>query len=84
MIRMLTNLMEGEVIQKLFNHPHVLYQTYENGIEIPEPAIAGCVDAGGFIVITQEDRDIVLNPASVPELCTMLKKLKNAAKDKKK
>jgi hypothetical protein len=33
------------------------------------------VDAGGMIVISQEDRDVVISPQTVKDLCGALKKL---------
>lgn len=65
------------MIRKLFNQPHVLYQS--NSVdEFPNTAVCVHVDNGGTICIEQEDNCIVLNPESVPELCKLLKKLAEA------
>jgi hypothetical protein len=61
------------MIEKLFNHPYVLYQTTD--VELPNPAIAGYIDNGDAIVLSQEGRYIVIDYGSVPELRKLLKKL---------
>lgn len=67
------------MITKLFNHPHVLFQpTDENGIN--EVAIGASVDNGGAIVLEQEGRHIVVAPASVPDLCKLLRELQKEGK----
>ena len=71
------------MIEQLYNHPHVLYQTADEDPGIAEPAIAGSVDNGGVIVLSQEGRDIIVNQGSVPDLCNLLRKLRAAAKEKK-
>lgn len=62
------------MIRKLFNQPHVLYQTSDE-VGIYNDPIAVHVDSGGTIVLTQQDADICIDAASVPELCRLLKKL---------
>jgi hypothetical protein len=62
------------MITRLFNNPHVLFQkTNDEGFT--EVAIAASVDSGDMIVLEQEGRHIVIAPASVPELCRLLKQL---------
>lgn len=62
------------MITRLFNNPHVLFQTTDdNGFA--EVAIGASVDGGGSIVLEQEERYIVISPAAVPELCKLLRKL---------
>lgn len=62
------------MITKLFNNPHVLFQGYsEDGMA--EMAIGASVDSGGTIVLEQEGRHLIIAPASVPELCKLLRKL---------
>jgi hypothetical protein len=62
------------MIVKLFNHPHILHQTADGGdYEIANSDIAGHIDNGGTICLEQEGRTIVINRASVPELCKLLK-----------
>ncbi|MNM48486.1 hypothetical protein D3C81_594710 [compost metagenome] len=62
------------MITRLFNNAHVLFQpTNDNGFN--EVAIGASVDDGGMIVLEQEGRHIVIDPASVNELCRLLKKL---------
>lgn len=63
------------MITKLFNHPRVLWQTADEADEVPNYPVTACVDNGGTIVLGQEDQSIVLNRASVPELCKLLKQL---------
>lgn len=63
------------MIRKMFSQPHVLYQTADYDNELSNSALAVSIDSGGTLVITQEDRDIVLNMATVPELCKLLKQL---------
>jgi len=62
------------MISRLFNNAHVLFQkTNDDGIT--EAAIAASVDNGDMVVLEQEGRHIVIDPASVPELCRLLKQL---------
>jgi hypothetical protein len=68
-------------VTKLFNRPTVLYQTVDDDMSVPEAAISGCLDASGLVCLSQEGRDIIVNRASVPELCKMLRTL--AAEDHK-
>lgn len=64
------------MITPLFNNAHVLFQpTDENGFT--EVAIAASVDSSGFIVLEQEGRHIVINPAAVNELCRLLRMLRD-------
>jgi hypothetical protein len=64
------------MIEKLFNHPHILHQTaIPDSCDIPNSPIAGHIDNGGSIVLSQEGRDIVVDRLSVPELCQMLEML---------
>ena len=64
---------------KLFNHARTLQQKPDSECEIPEPAISASVDVSGLIWLEQEGRCILVNRASVPELCTMLRDLKKCA-----
>lgn len=58
------------------NQPHVLWQSVsEEDCAVPESALAISVDASGIISIQQEADSIILNKASIPELCKLLKKL---------
>lgn len=66
------------MITRLFNNPHVLTQSCAEDMGLPEPAIAACTDACGLIVLSQEGRDLLVNPESVNELCRLLKKLRDA------
>lgn len=61
------------MITRLFNNPHVLTQSCAEDM-VPEPAIAASASFG-LIVLSQEGRDLLLNPESVNELCRLLKKL---------
>lgn len=63
------------MITQLFNNPHVLYQTADSDFEVSESAIGASVDGGGIIVLEQDGSHIVVNKASVPELCRLLRKL---------
>ena len=63
------------MIAKLFNHPHVLYQTASDEGDYPNEAIAAHIDNGGTICLEQAGHSIVLNRGSIPELCNLLKKL---------
>lgn len=63
------------MIKKIFNSPHVLWQTPDTEVDLPNEAIAGCVDSGGTIVLTQGDNELVVNKATVPDLCKLLKQL---------
>jgi hypothetical protein len=63
------------MIEKLFNHPHLLHQTPDSETDVANKAIAGQIDNGGTIVLSQEGRHICVNRASVPELYKLLKKL---------
>jgi hypothetical protein len=41
----------------------------------PELPILAHVDAGGMIVLTQEDREVIVSPRTVKDLCETLKKI---------
>jgi hypothetical protein len=71
------------MIEKLFNNPHLLHQTADDDSSLPELPISGSVDSADIIVLSQEGRSIVINKASVPELCKLLKKLAAEGKGKK-
>lgn len=66
------------MITRLFNNPHVLHQTCDYEVSLPEPAIAAHTDASGLIILSQEGRDILINRESVSELCRLLKSLQKA------
>lgn len=62
------------MIARLFNRAHVLFQpTDDHGMN--EIAIGASVDDSGRVLLTQEDRHINVDPASVPELCRLLRRL---------
>lgn len=64
------------MITKLFNNPRVLFQKADDAeTGIPEPAIAASTDGTGLIVLEQDGRSLLVNRASVPELCRMLRDL---------
>jgi hypothetical protein len=63
------------MIAKLFNQPHVLWQTPDDGQDVPNDALAAYVDNGGSICVRQGDAEIVIGKATVPELCKLLKQL---------
>lgn len=67
------------MITTLFKNPRILYQTADDqDHELPEPAIGASNDATGLIVLEQDGRHILVNRASVPELCRLLKDLAKA------
>jgi len=41
----------------------------------PELPVLIHLDAGGMIVLSQEDRDVVISPRTVKDLCGALKKI---------
>jgi hypothetical protein len=49
------------MIEKLFNHPHLLHQTPDSETDVANEAIAGQIDNGGTIVLSQEGRHIWVN-----------------------
>lgn len=52
----------------------VVWQTAEeNGT--PELPVLIHVDASGMIVLSQEDRDVVVSPQTVKDLCNTVRKL---------
>ena len=63
------------MIEKLFHRPHLLHQTCGKNEGVPNFPIAGSLDGGGTIVLSQEGRHICVNRASIPELCKLLKTL---------
>ncbi|MEN6337359.1 MAG: hypothetical protein ABFE01_24145 [Phycisphaerales bacterium] len=68
------------MIVRPLHNTRVLYQTpqdEESGI--PEPAIVLYMDSTPIICMSQEGRDINLNPESVPELVKVLKDLAKEA-----
>lgn len=63
------------MITRLFDNAHVLFQPFDDEHGVAEQAIAASVDSAGSIVLDQEGRHIVIDKASVNELCRLLKKL---------
>lgn len=63
------------MIVTLFKKPRVLYQTADSDSELPESTIGASLDATPIIVLSQEGREILVNRASVPELCKLLREL---------
>ncbi len=68
-------------IEKLFFAPHLVYQTPDDAMDIAEPTVAVHHDSTPVVVISQEGRDIVLNRASINDLCKALKQVKIAAQE---
>ena len=60
------------MIEKLFRSPHILHQTPDSRDDAPNAPVAGCIDASGTLLLSQEGREICVNCASVPELKKML------------
>lgn len=67
------------MIRHLQAHAQIIYQRPDSEQDLPEPAIALYTDATPLIVIVQEDREIVINLATVPELCKALKSVAGLA-----
>jgi hypothetical protein len=65
------------MIRKLFNNPHVVYQTADNEDELPELPISMCTDNSGLILLFQEDNEIIINRTTIKELSQLLKKIKS-------
>ncbi len=63
------------MIEKLFNHPHILHQTANSDMDMPNTPIAACIDASNLIILSQGPAYICIDKKSVPELCILLKKL---------
>lgn len=63
------------MITRLFNNAHILFQRENDDSMVPEAAIGASVDANKIIVLEQEGRHLVINRASVPELCRLLREL---------
>lgn len=70
------------MITKLFNHAHVLFQTSDDDGLLAESAIGASIDANGVIVLEQEGRYIVINRASINEMCKLLRKLHDIGVEK--
>lgn len=68
-------------ISTLYNHPRVLHQKSNDDSLIPEPDISASLDASPLIIINQGGSEIIINLESVPELCAMLKRLRNMAQE---
>lgn len=65
------------MIQKLFNHPLVIYQTADSDADRPNPAIAAHIDNGGTICLEQERDTLCIDRGTVPDLIKALKQLQN-------
>lgn len=63
------------MIEQLFEHARILHQTPDDDLSIQEMPVAACLDSTGIVCISQEGRHIVLNRASIPEFCKMLRAL---------
>jgi hypothetical protein len=64
------------MIEKLFQHQHILHQTADSDMDVPDAPIAGGIDNANMIILSQEGRYLCVNRASVPELCKLLKLLR--------
>lgn len=62
------------MIIKLFNRPHIFYQTADNEDDLPEYPIAIHTDNMGMICLEQEGRSIILNNKSLVEFSNFIKK----------
>jgi hypothetical protein len=58
----------------------VVWQTAEED-GAPELPVLIHVDAGGMIVLSQEDRDLVVAPRTVEDLCVTLRKIRGRSKN---
>jgi hypothetical protein len=66
------------VIVKVYSSTaRVIYQVPDEN-EIANPAILAQLDSAGTPVLSQEDRDIVLDRGTIPELIKLLKILEKA------
>jgi hypothetical protein len=64
------------MVEILLRNPRILHQKSDDKDGLSEFPIAACTDASGLIVLSQEGRSsLVINRASVPELCQMLRML---------
>lgn len=63
------------MIRELFSQPQILFQTPDEDFGVPEPAIGISIDTSGTIVLQQESDTILVNRASVRELCEVLREL---------
>lgn len=68
-------------ISTLLNAPHLVYQTCDEDMCIPEPAIAVCHDDAPIIVVSQEGREVLVNLETVNDLCRALKQVKRQAEE---
>ena len=64
------------MIEKLFQHQHILHQTAGSDMDVPDAPIAGGIDNANMIILSQEGRYLCINRAGVPELCKLLKLLR--------
>jgi len=58
----------------------VVWQTAEEDAPSELPVLIH-VDAGGMIVLSQEDRDVVLSPRTVKDLCATLNEIRGRSKN---
>lgn len=55
--------------------PVVIWQPYTEGSGAGEPALLVHHDAGGLLVIRQEDNEVLIQRETLPELIKQLKRL---------
>ena len=60
---------------QLSSQPQILYQTPDADFGVTEPAIGISIDAFGLIELRQGSDTILVNRASVRELCKVLREL---------
>jgi hypothetical protein len=58
-------------IERLFNHAHLLHQETGNE-DLPNAPISASIDAGGSLILSQEERHIVVDWGSVSQLKKLL------------
>ncbi len=72
------------IVDRIYNHAHMLYQTADDDRDFPNPSLLIHMDNGDTVCIEQEDRELCLNKATIPELIKVLNKMKAlTAKEKK-
>jgi len=72
---------KSQVIVKLWNQPHVIYQTADSTSgEMENYAVIVHVDNGGALCLQQLNDTIVLDWDTIPELCKLLTELRKERK----
>jgi hypothetical protein len=73
--------MPEDSITRIFKFGRVVWQRYIDG-EVPELPVIIHIDNGDSIIISQEGRDVILNPDTLPDFIKAIKQAEKSRREK--